>query len=153
MQGDLKLKLRVSAQYQLSPLTNIVYDKMRDSWLKHGDVVDITIHGEKRSLSANNLFHKWCEVGGEYFQMPGKTKEERKENMKNVFKHMFLGYENIAISEKLVIKEQLRQTRTLGKGEMCHLMDNVSSWCASKGCALPMPVDNEYSKWQAEQTA
>lgn len=153
MRGDLKVKLRLSQQYHFVAETDVVENKLRCSNLKPGDVVDITIHGEKRSLSANNLFHKWCEVGGEYFQMPGKTKEERKENMKNVFKHMFLGYENIAISEKLVIKEQLRQTRTLGKGEMCHLMDNVSSWCASKGCALPMPADNEYSKWQAEQVA
>ena len=152
MQGDLKLQLRVGAQHQLSPLTNIAYDKMRESGLKHGDVVSVTIHGEKRSLSANNLFHKWCEVAGEYFGVPGKNKEERKENMKNVFKHQFLGYEDIVVG-KLTIKEQLRETSKLSKGEMCHLMECVAGWCMSKGCALPMPEDNEYAKWQAEQVA
>lgn len=59
MKSDLKLQLRVGAQHQLSPLTNIAYDKMRESGLKHGDVVSVTIHGEKRSGLQNNMQYAW----------------------------------------------------------------------------------------------
>ena len=59
MQGDLKIKLRVSQQYHLIAETDVNENKLRRSDLKPGDVVDITIHGEKRSGPQNNMQYAW----------------------------------------------------------------------------------------------
>ena len=77
---------------------------------------------------------------------------EEEYQMKLVFKHQFLGYRDYTINNT-EIKGQLKETSGLSKGEMCHLMDCVYSWCASHGCRLSLPQDYEYAKWQSEQVA
>lgn len=148
----IECQMIVGPQSTLRANVTTEIDKLRE--LKRGDTVKVKIYtGGRRSLDANALFHVWCREAAGFFDIQPTNGVKPEKAMKDVFKHMFLGYEDYQVSDKLEFKGQLRSTRNLDKGEMCHLMDCVQGWCASKGCCLSMPEDNEYQRWQAEQVA
>ena len=98
-----------------------------------------------RSLSQNALFHMWVGQAAHFFKLTP-------EQMKMVFKHQFLGYEDCKIG-KLDIKGQLRRTSKLDKGEMNHFMSQVDAWCAKKNCLLTTPADSDYMNYKEAQNA
>ena len=104
-----------------------------------------------RSLSANALFHIWCREAAKHFGLKIQHGIEPEEQMKMVFKEQFLGRQTIKV-RNFEFKDELRHTSKLEPAEMSHFMEQIQSWCASKGCALSNPADNEYARWQAEQT-
>jgi len=144
--------LTVGPNRELRASVTTERDKL--SPLKPGQDVKVKIYtGDERSLSANALFHIWCREAAKFFKIKPDNGVKPEAAMKDVFKHQYLGYLTYSVSEKMTIKGQLRSTKSLSKGEMCHLMDNIQAWCASHGCSLSMPEDNEYQKWQEQQTA
>ena len=123
--------------------------RYRDSWDWSKPLyVEPKEHKPKRSLDANALFHIWCREAEKFFKIKPREGLEPGETMKLVFKNMFLGYEDIVLTDNTTIKGQLRRTSKLDSGEMCHFMDLVVAWCADKGCPLSHPRGSEYEKWK-----
>jgi hypothetical protein len=79
-----------------------------------------------------------------------KRVDTNAEQMKSLMKYKFLGTEDIVI-RKTVIKDQLRSTSKLDKGEMTHFMNQVYDWAVDHGVTLPMPADSEYMKMREAQ--
>ena len=164
MKSDLKLQLRVGAQHQLSPLTNIADDKMRESGLKYGDVVSVTIHGEKRSLSKNALSHVWyaqldkdrfsdysagyarkyCKA---HFGIPILCEDEYFRNKYNNLIRKRFTYE-----EKLELMGWFPVTslEEMTEDRMSRYLHTMQQVFAEDGVILTTPKDSEYAKWQEE---
>jgi hypothetical protein len=100
-----------------------------------------------RTLSQNALLHVWFDTMAAHFS---KKVDTNAEQMKSLMKYKFLGTEDIVIS-KTVIKDQLRSTSKLDKGEMTHFMNQVYDWAVDHGVTLPMPADSEYMKMREAQ--
>jgi len=106
------------------------------------------LYASSRSLSQNSLFHVWCRDMSEHFIE--KVKTATPENIKLMMKHRFLGVQDIKVG-KTVIKDQVKSTSSLTKGEMVHFMDNVYHWARDNGCILKVPADSEYQKLLNQQ--
>ena len=102
-----------------------------------------------RSLSQNALLHVWFDTMAAHFS---KKVDTNAEQMKSLMKYKFLGTEDLVVG-KTVIKDQLRSTSKLDKGEMTHFMDQVYDWAVDHGVMLPMPADSEYMKLREAQNA
>lgn len=105
----------------------------------------------KRSLNQNNLFYLWCGEAAEYFNRKKPPNLLDKEDMHDLFCHLFLGCEDKMVGST-VIKGKLRGTRNLDTGDMFYLMEQVDAWCHEKGCRLTIPVKSEYYELQQETT-
>jgi len=109
----------------------------------------ICIHVEryspKRSTSANALYWQWLTVMAKHFSKKGQT--FTKDDMHDLMRHRFLGYENRVIG-KTELKPQLKSSASLSTREMCEYMTKIDAWAADNGCLLPRPEDNDYSEWQ-----
>ena len=167
MQGDLKLKLRVSAQYQLMPETSTAYDKMRESGLKHGEVVSITIHGDKRSLTKNALSHVWyTQLDKERFSdyEPGYARKYCKlhfgipllceddyfrDRYNNLIRKRYTYEEKIELMGWFPVTSLDEMT----EDRMSRYLHTMQHVFAEDSCILTTPKDSEYSKWQAEQVS
>lgn len=97
----------------------------------------------KRSLSQNALFHVWCREMADYFVSKGADITEEK--MKMLLKYKFLGCTDVQINNT-VIKDQVRETSGLDRGEMMVFMDQVQDWAMDHGVMLTCPADSEYMK-------
>lgn len=97
----------------------------------------------KRSLSQNALFHLWCREMAAHFSSKGA--EVTEEKMKMLLKYKFLGTESITINNT-VIKDQVKETSGLDRGEMMHFMDQVQDWALDHDVYLTCPDDSEYMK-------
>jgi len=102
-----------------------------------------------RSLSQNALVHVWFDTMATHFS---KKVDTNAEQMKSLMKYKFLGTEDLVVG-KTVIKDQLRSTSKLDKGEMTHFMNQVYDWAVDHGVTLPMPADSEYMKLREAQNA
>lgn len=103
----------------------------------------------KRTLSANNLYWQWLTVMATHFSQ--KAGPFSRDDMHELLKHKFLGYQDEKTLGKTVIPRQLKSTAKLTKGEMSHYMEQVDAWAADNGCLLPRPEDNEYDQWRERQ--
>ena len=111
---------------------------------KEHKYLDITVkYGKKRSLRANALYWDWMQALSERFSAKGQYS---KEEMHDLMRHNFLGYEDRMIGNTL-ISQQLKSTTDLDSGEMFHYMEKIDAWAADHGCLLPRPSDGEYEKW------
>ena len=106
------------------------------------------IYESSRSLSQNALFHVWCRDMSEHFIK--KVQTATPENIKLMMKHRFLGVQDIKVG-KTVIKDQVKSSSSLTKGEMVHFMDKVYHWARDNGCMLKVPADSEYQKLLNQQ--
>lgn len=103
----------------------------------------------KRTLPANALYWQWMTTLAKYFSANAGPFD--REDMHELLKHKFLGYQDERMIGKTVIPRQLKSTAKLTKGDMSHYMEQVDAWAADNGCLLPRPEDNEYDQWRAQQ--
>lgn len=116
--------------------------------------VTIKVYKPKRSLSQNNLSHKWYSEISKYLIQSGRT-WMTEEKVKNDLKATFLGYEEIEqtnfVTGEITVREQLRQTSKLDTGDMYQYMTKIEAWCAQFGLQLTIPHTSEYMKLKDQQ--
>ena len=101
-----------------------------------------------RSINQNALLHIWCREMSEHFI--GKIPTSTPDNMKLMMKLKFLGLENIQVG-KTIIKDQVKHSSGLDKGEMVHFLDQVYHWAKDSGLFLTVPEHSEYQKLKNQQ--
>lgn len=121
---------------------------LKKEWLEHKWLRFTVARGKNRSLDQNSLFHHWCRQAGEFFKLKENNGLSPQEQMKLVFKEMFLGREDILVG-KTNIDRQLRRTSSLPVDEMFWFMTQVQEWSASKGLALES--SGEYQELREKQ--
>lgn len=99
---------------------------------------------KKRSLSQNGLFHKYCEIFGDYL---GYDKDEMKEEIRRKFlKEPLLNAQDEQLCD-LYTGELLwkyRSTASLNTQEMFELTENVRIWAlTSFNVVLPLPEEQQ----------
>ena len=115
------------------------------------------VYRRKRSLNQNDLFHKWVRELHQHFTTQGAF-EGTEQEIKLMLKHKFLGCEDVVITLAVddvvreVVRNQVRQTSRLDRGEMMMFMERVEAWASDLGVMLTKPVDSEYFKNQQGQT-
>ena len=129
MNGDFWI---INSRQTLENLLDWLVDAWNDKKYMR---VKITF-GKTRTMSQNDLFHLWCRQGAKFFKLKGMGKITPEEQMKLVFKSMFLGVEDVQVTDKTIIQGQLRETSRLDVGEMHDFMTQVQAWMAEKGCPL-----------------
>ena len=95
--------------------------------------------GKARSINQNSLYWKWLAI------MAKKYKQDEPEDMHDLMRHKFLGYEDKRVG-KTVISNQLKSTTKLDKGEMFHYMEKINMWAADNSLLLPIPEESEYKE-------
>ncbi|WP_289992076.1 YbcN family protein [Photorhabdus laumondii] len=107
----------------------------------------------KRSLSQNSTAHLWFGEISRYLCANGATYSS--EEVKEMLKHTFLGYEVVDrvdfSTQEVEHVRTLRHTSKLDTGEMFYFMTQVEQWAASIGCFVTIPVNSEYMKLKQEQ--
>lgn len=129
---------------QLNERMRFLFEHLRDNW-DWSQPVELKVkpYVKSRSLSQNALFHVWCREMAEYFASRGADIDA--DRMKLLMKNEFVGMEDIVIN-KTVIRDQLRHTSKLDKGEMMDFMDKVKAWAFDHGVYVTCPADSEYMK-------
>lgn len=106
-----------------------------------------------RTLSQNALMHVWFRDMANALANRGVKVEDdpiTPDDVKLMLKDKFLGYADI-IRGKLVIKDQLRSTSKLDKGELHFFMNQIEEWAMDHGIMLSSPAGNEYMKLKEAQ--
>lgn len=106
--------------------------------------------GSNRSLSQNGLYWMWMATLAESFNARSKDGEWSKDDMHDLMRHKFLGYESKVIG-KTELKDILRSTTKLLKNEMFHYMTQIDVWATEVGVFLPHPDDSEHAKLMERQ--
>ncbi len=136
--------------------TKKLFDNSINELLKSHPKLSVTIkvYKPKRSLSQNNLSHKWYSEISKYLIQSGRT-WMTEEKVKNDLKATFLGYEEIEqtnfVTGEIIVREQLRQTSKLDTSDMCQYMTKIEAWCAQFGLQLTIPHTSEYMKLKEQQ--
>ncbi|ERT14919.1 YbcN family protein [Photorhabdus temperata] len=106
-----------------------------------------------RSLSQNSTAHMWFGEISRYLKSNGAKFSP--EEVKEMLKHTFLGYEVIEIMDVTTqLTERVRtlkRTSKLDTGDMFQFMERVEQWAASIGCFVTIPDNSEYMKLKQEQ--
>lgn len=110
--------------------------------------VKIEEYKPNRSLSANALYWMWMKEMSEHFTH--KTSYS-KDDMHDLMRHKFLGWDDEKRIGKTVIAATLRSTRKLNTSEMCHYMEKINGWAADNGLLLTDPIDSQYRKFLNKQ--
>ena len=127
--------------------------------------VTVEIKAGKRSTNQNSLYWEWMTVIADYvnemkltltyteeemaeygFEQDNELLVVNKDDMHLSMRQSFLGHERPKKIGKMVIRNQLKSTTNLTKGEMFHYMEQINAYWANLGLLLPIPEDNEYSK-------
>lgn len=106
-----------------------------------------------RTLSQNSLMHIWFREIAQNLADRGQMVGDEKitpEDVKLMLKMKFLGLEDI-IRGKLIIKDQLRSTSKLDKGELHFFLNQVEEWATDRGIMLSNPAGSEYMKLREAQ--
>ena len=112
-------------------------------------VIKWAILGDKRSLSANNLYFMWLGIMAESFTKRLKESYD-KDDMHYLMRSKFLGTEDIVIGNT-VIEAQLKSTAKMESAPFCEYMTKCEVWAIGHGIILPHPPANEYTDyWQAQ---
>lgn len=111
--------------------------------------VCIQKHEARRTLPANNLYWDWLGQMARHFS--AKAGPFDKNDMHDLMRHQFLGYQPARTLGKTEIPEKLRSTTDLSKSDMCYYMSQIDAWAADHGCLLRRPEDNEYDEWARRQ--
>ena len=106
--------------------------------------------GSNRSISQNGLYWMWMGQLAESFNARSKDGQWSKDDMHDLMRHKFLGYESKTIG-KTELKDILRSTTKLQKGEMHHYMTQIDAWAVEVGVFLTHPEDSEYMKLMERQ--
>lgn len=104
----------------------------------------VQVYSPKRSLSQNDLFHKWCrEIATSFTDRGRETSEEM---VKDGLKLKYLGTEEKRIGDRVL--EKLRETNALSVGDMYDFMNQVQAWAIDMGVELSHPQNSEYMQIQ-----
>lgn len=93
-----------------------------------------------RTLSANALYWQWMTDLANKFSVKGQL--FTKDDMHDLMRHKFLGYESKTIG-RTEIQNQLISTTKLSPAEFCHYMNQIDAWAVSVGVMLPTPENSE----------
>ena len=104
----------------------------------------VETYSPKRSLSQNDLFHKWCREIALSFTERGRSTTESM--VKDGLKLKYLGTTEKKIGNRVL--EVLRETTSLSVGEMYQFMSQVQAWAIDMGVDLTHPQNSEYMKLQ-----
>lgn len=104
----------------------------------------------KRSLSQNAFSHAIYQDVSKYLIQRGRE-DCTPEWVKQMLKNTFLGWEEIEIvnvvTGERVIRQELRHTSKLSKGEMMNYITQLLDWAESIGCQIKIPVNSDYFKY------
>lgn len=104
----------------------------------------VQVYSPKRSLSQNDLFHKWCREIAVSFTERGRDTTESM--VKDGLKLKYLGTVERQIGDRVL--EELRETNALSVGEMYHFMNQVQAWAIDMGVELSHPQNSEFMNIQ-----
>lgn len=96
---------------------------------------------KSRSLDQNSLYWMWLDRMAKHFS---KQQKFTNEDMHDLMRHQFLGYEDKQISKTKIVS-QLKSTTKLSTKEMSEYMTKVEAWAADNGCLLPRPEDMDHA--------
>lgn len=122
---------------------------------KEGWRITFTPWRESRSLSQNALQHVIYSDISTYLITKGRT-DCTPDWVKEALKNKFLGWEprvytDIVTGEKKV-REVLRETSKLDKGEACHYITQIIAWAESIGLEIKIPAACEYREMLDKQS-
>jgi hypothetical protein len=103
--------------------------------------ITITDYSPVRTISQNNLYWQWLGVMAAKFTT--KKNKFDKNEMHDMMRHKFLGYEDRTIG-RTTIEHQLRSTKKLKTGEFFEYMEKVDAWAMDHGVNLPIPGMSQY---------
>lgn len=110
--------------------------------------IKIEIKYASRTISQNALYWMWLSEMAEYFSK--KAGPFTKEEMHDLMRHTFLGYENKRIGNT-EIAHQLLSTTDLNPLDMSQYLSRIDAWCADKGLLLKVPPSCDYSQYKEVQ--
>ncbi len=111
-------------------------------------IIKVEEYSKPRSLSANRLYWAWLKEMATHFSKKGGKYSS--EDMHDIMRHKFLGYEKPKKIGKTEISKQLKSTAKLSKSDFCYYMEQIDNWCVDHGLLLPKP-DSEYTEFLAKQ--
>lgn len=105
-----------------------------------------------RSLSQNAMSHIWYREIAKAMEKKGHVidHEEPAEVWKLWLKKRFLGTASYCIG-KQEIKDQVKSTSKLTKGEFVNFLDSVYHWAIDQGIRLSIPAESEYAELLSRQ--
>uniref|UniRef100_A0A3B0M383 NinB protein n=1 Tax=Arsenophonus endosymbiont of Trialeurodes vaporariorum TaxID=235567 RepID=A0A3B0M383_9GAMM len=108
---------------------------------------------QTRSLSQNSLFHFWCGEISKY--LCANNANYNPEQVKEMLKHTFLGYEVVERIDVTTREPErvrtLTRTSGLDTGEMHVFMQKVECWAIGIRCLVTIPESSEYMKLKQAQ--
>ena len=121
--------------------------RLRGFWNfdQHPLMISYEPYKDPRTRSQNNLYWLWLEEMAHFYTTP--TSHFSKDDMHDLMRHKFLGYEDrkIGLTE---ITHQLISTTTLKKHDMSEYMHQIEAWNIDNGLRVTIPADNEYMKYR-----
>jgi len=111
--------------------------------------VKVEEYKSPRSLSANGLYWMWLGEIAAYLTKKGRQAD--KDDLHDLMRHKFLGYNESRAVGKTIIERTLRSTTKLNKSEFCFYMEKVEAWAAEAGCLVTSPLESEYKQFLDKQ--
>lgn len=111
-------------------------------------IIKVEEYSNPRSLSANRLYWSWLKEMSKHFSKKGDKYSS--EDMHDIMRHKFLGYQKPRQIGKTEISKQLKSTAKLSKSDFCFYMEQIDHWAVDHGLLLPKP-DSEYTEFLAKQ--
>ena len=137
---------KIDSANQIAERLEHLGNYLRSFWNfdQHSVMVEYKAYSDPRSRSQNGLYWMWMGEMAHYFS---KGQEFSQEDMHDLMRHQFLGYEDKVVGSTR-IGGQLRSTTKLTKLEMSEYMAQIEAWCVDKGLRLTIPHTNEYFKYR-----
>lgn len=152
---EIKMKaqsIRVKTPKEIDNLSNL----LRLNIPHQGWRISYAVWRDNRSLDQNSLMHVIFSDISEYLISKGRT-DCTDEWVKEALKNKYLGWEekeftDIVTGEKRM-REVLRETSKLDKGEAFRFTEQILEWASSIGLEIKMPAKCEYREIMEEQNA
>lgn len=129
-------------------------DQLDQRLLALGNRIRVTWTGDKpivlqmkqwkpmASRSQQNLYWEWMVVLGKAFN-------QDKNDMHDLMRHKFLGYEEKVIGDDVIRRLKSTKASEIEKPDMAHYMNQIDVWASeTMGIYLPVPEMNEYAKYR-----
>ena len=136
--------------------------EMRQMLEFHG-YINFEIKRGSRSRSQENLYWEWMTIIGKFMENYREpvideetgellnTEPFNKDDAHDLMRSMFLGTSKKKQLGKTAVKDQLKSTTGLTKGEYHHYMSQIQAWAGSVKVILPVPEDSQYMQLQEAQ--
>ena len=111
--------------------------------------IKVVEYKSPRSISANALYWMWLTEVSNYLTKKGR--DASKEDLHDLMRHKFLGYNNEKMVGKTKVERTLKSTRKLDKSAFCFYLQQVEAWAAELGCLVTSPMDCEYRRFIDKQ--